>query len=162
MVPRPSFFGGVDTKKCGRRVSLCFSLARLPWASSPSGSAQNESGKICIGCLQNNNFGEEIHMETIELGSVYLDGQARNPGCFSEESSDVTVGNTMRGKALEWVQYKDLLIATRCACFSVSWENLIALASSLGHQSSLTAARICAAASSWAQRRRSSVSGTIF
>ena len=63
-------------------------------------------------------------METIELGSIYLDGQARSPGCFSEESSDVTVGNTVRGKALEWAQYKDLLVATHCACFSVSWENL--------------------------------------
>ena len=63
-------------------------------------------------------------MEIIELGSLYLDGQVENPGCFCSESSDVAVGNTVSGKALKWARYKDLLVATHCACFSVSWENL--------------------------------------
>lgn len=63
-------------------------------------------------------------MEIIELGSMYLNGQAMKPGCLCSESANITIGDTVAGKALEWAQYKNLLVATHCACFNISWEEL--------------------------------------
>lgn len=63
-------------------------------------------------------------MEIIELGSIYLNGQVMKPGCLCSESANIAIGDTVAGKALRWARYKNLLVATHCACFNISWEEL--------------------------------------
>ena len=65
-------------------------------------------------------------MATIrKLGSIYHEGAVANPGftCYTPEPK-IFFGDTVPGKELRWVEAGKLLVADRCACTNISWNNL--------------------------------------
>ena len=66
---------------------------------------------------------KKLPPEIIKLGSIYFGGEPQVPG---EEfiDGDLTFGDTVPGMELSWVKYKDLLVADRCVCDYISWEQL--------------------------------------
>lgn len=64
-------------------------------------------------------------MEKILIGSIYLNGIAQMPWFDYDGSADISFGDTVPGRELQWVKLKNgLLIADRCVCTSISWEDL--------------------------------------
>lgn len=60
-----------------------------------------------------------------KMGSIYYKDAAAKPGftcCDSEPH--ISIGNTMPGKELRWVEAGKLLAADRCVCTNVSWNDL--------------------------------------
>lgn len=60
----------------------------------------------------------------MELGTMYLKGNAMIPGFECRSSLQISFGDTVPGKVLQWVQYGKLLVADRCACYMIAWEDL--------------------------------------
>lgn len=64
-------------------------------------------------------------MDLIKLGSIRLSNEAQIPGFYCDSSGDVSFGDTVSGKELQWLKLKSgLLIADRCVCTRISWEQL--------------------------------------
>ena len=64
-------------------------------------------------------------MEKIAMGSIYLADMVQIPGFDCDGFADVSFGDTVPGRELQWVKLKSgLLIADRCACTNISWEDL--------------------------------------
>lgn len=63
-------------------------------------------------------------MEIIKLGSMYLDDQVQDLPFACQESTNISFGNTICGKEIEWVEAKGIMVATQCVCVGVSWEQL--------------------------------------
>ena len=64
-------------------------------------------------------------MEIVKLGSIYLDGVIQTPGFDCGDSAEISFGDTVSGQEISWVRLKSgLLIADRCVCTDISWEQL--------------------------------------
>ena len=64
-------------------------------------------------------------MDLIKLGSIRLSNEAQIPGFDCDSSGDISFGDTVSGKELQWVKLKSgLLIADRCVCTNISWKEL--------------------------------------
>ena len=75
-------------------------------------------------------------METAKIrtfGSLYLDGTALQPGIRLEQSRKISLGNTVPGMELEWVDTGSQLIAASSVCRSISWEQLNRIGYIFGH-----------------------------
>lgn len=59
----------------------------------------------------------------IKLGSLYFDGQPQETGA-RYDSGRIAFGPAIPGKELQWVKVNGLLVADRCVCINVSWEQL--------------------------------------
>lgn len=63
-------------------------------------------------------------MEKIMLGTMYLNGEPREPGVLYN-SEQIRLGESVPGKEIQWVRLSSgLLIADRCVCTQISWEQL--------------------------------------
>lgn len=58
------------------------------------------------------------------LGSLYLDGLPMVPSSLCMSNTTITVGDTVPMRELQWVPDGDRLIADRCICLNVSWQQL--------------------------------------
>ena len=60
-----------------------------------------------------------------KMGSIYYKDAAAKPGftCYDSEPH-ISIGNTMPGNELRWVEAGKLLAADRCVCTNVSWNDL--------------------------------------
>ena len=63
-------------------------------------------------------------MDIAKFVSLYLDGKAAEPMSGCEGITDISLGDTVFGDELSWVQDGDRLIADRCVCSIVSWDHL--------------------------------------
>ena len=64
-------------------------------------------------------------MEIVKSGSIYDNGIAQSPGFACNETANLFLGDTVSGKELQWVKLKNgLLVADRCVCTEISWEQL--------------------------------------
>ena len=63
-------------------------------------------------------------MEIIKLGSIYANGHTYIPGFRRDGNENISLGDTVPGKELQWIQYKGKLIGDRCVCINVSWKQL--------------------------------------
>ena len=61
--------------------------------------------------------------EIIKLGTQYLDGFQLDTGLPYEEGI-LTIQDTVPGKELQWMKVGDLLVADRCLCCAISWNDL--------------------------------------
>ena len=62
-------------------------------------------------------------MEIINFGTVYLDGQPYVPGAESN-GRVISFGDTVSEKAIPFVRWKSLWVASQCVCINISWEQL--------------------------------------
>ena len=61
--------------------------------------------------------------EIVNLGSLYLNGQPKDLGV--EYNGEVlSFGDTDPGKTIPFVKWGNLLVAARCVCTNISWEQL--------------------------------------
>ena len=63
-------------------------------------------------------------MKKIKLGSLLVGGYVAEPGCYCGNCSDISIGDTVPRLELAWLKHKGLLIADKCACTNISWEEL--------------------------------------
>lgn len=64
-------------------------------------------------------------MEKIKLGTAYIDEFPLSPGLRSHKSDRISIGDTISSFAIQWVRLSNgLLVADRCICNNVSWEQL--------------------------------------
>lgn len=63
-------------------------------------------------------------MEIIKVGSLYSDGEVVQPGSACPGRVSIGLGNTVPGMELQWVKDGDRLVANRCACVAISWQEL--------------------------------------
>lgn len=61
--------------------------------------------------------------EVIEIGTLYFDGCPQKVG-VKYNGKRLSLGPTVPGKAIQWVKANGLLIADRCVCTQISWEQL--------------------------------------
>ena len=61
--------------------------------------------------------------EIIKLGSLYFDGQPQEVGS-KYNNGQITFGPAVPGKELQWFKINGILVADRCVCTCVSWEQL--------------------------------------
>ena len=61
--------------------------------------------------------------EIIKLGSLYFGGQPQKIGT-KYNGERITLGPAAAGKEIQWVKANGLLIADRCVCTDISWEQL--------------------------------------
>ena len=57
------------------------------------------------------------------FGTVYLDGQPYFPGAESN-GRVISFGDTVSEKAIPFVRWKSLWVASQCVCINISWEQL--------------------------------------
>ena len=62
-------------------------------------------------------------MEIKNFGTVYLDGQLYFPGAESN-GRVISFGDTVSEKAIPFVRWKSLWVASQCVCINISWEQL--------------------------------------
>ena len=62
-------------------------------------------------------------MEIKNFGTVYLDGQPYVPGAKSN-GRVISFGDTVSEKAIPFVRWKSLWVASQCVCINISWEQL--------------------------------------
>lgn len=61
----------------------------------------------------------------IWLGSLYFNHKAQKPGTsYYEKDGSITIRNTAKGKEISWLPLDHMLVAQRCVCTSVSWNQL--------------------------------------
>ena len=58
------------------------------------------------------------------MGSLYLNGLPMIPSSLCQSDTTISIGDTTPGRELQWVPDGDRLIADRCICFNVSWQQL--------------------------------------
>lgn len=58
------------------------------------------------------------------LGSIYLDGVVQERGFVCDESTNISIGDTVPGKELLWVVADSRLVADRCACCDINWTQI--------------------------------------
>lgn len=64
-------------------------------------------------------------MEKIKLGTAYIDEFPLSPGLRRHKSDRISIGDTISSFAIQWVRLSNgLLVADRCICNNVSWEQL--------------------------------------
>ena len=52
-------------------------------------------------------------MKNLTMGSLYLGGEPLPPGYHIHEKTNLSLGNTAPGRAIQWVQVGELLVADR-------------------------------------------------
>jgi len=62
-------------------------------------------------------------MEIIQLGSIYFDGEPFFIGSKYNKRS-LSIGNTVKGKEISWVNVNGLLVADHVVCNKISWDDL--------------------------------------
>ena len=63
-------------------------------------------------------------VEVVKLGSLYFDGQPQEIG-VPYNGKRLLFGDTVSGKEISWARLQNgLLIAGRCVCTEISWEQL--------------------------------------
>ena len=62
-------------------------------------------------------------MEIKNFGTVYLDGQPYFPGAESN-GRVISFGDTVSEKAIPFVRWKSLWVASQCVCINISWDEL--------------------------------------
>lgn len=67
----------------------------------------------------------------VSMGSLYFNGEAQAVG-VSYNGETISFEDTVPGKEIQWVNVNGLLIADRCLCNNISWEQLNALGLVLG------------------------------
>ena len=72
-------------------------------------------------------------MEKKKLGTLYCDGKPELPSLICKDSRHITIGPTIPGKELKWVDAGEILVADRCVCLDISWDDLNALGFVFGH-----------------------------
>jgi len=62
-------------------------------------------------------------MEIIQLGSMYFNDE---PFCIGSQCNgrNLSIGNTVKGKEISWVNVNGLLVASHIICTNISWNNL--------------------------------------
>ena len=60
-------------------------------------------------------------MEKIKLGSIYSAGTLMGSGFIWQDDTPFEIGDTMQGVELQWVPFRNLLIADRVVCNNISW-----------------------------------------
>lgn len=63
-------------------------------------------------------------MEKIKLGSIYSAGTLMGSGFIWQDDTPFEIGDTMQGVELQWVPFRNLLIADRVVCNNISWKQL--------------------------------------
>lgn len=63
-------------------------------------------------------------MEIKKLGSIYFGSNAVAPGSDCWDDTVISLGNTVPGKELQWVDTGKMLVADRLACINISWDQL--------------------------------------
>lgn len=58
------------------------------------------------------------------MGSLYSDGLPMILSSLCQSNTTISIGDTAPGRELQWVPDGDRLIANRCICFNVSWQQL--------------------------------------
>ena len=58
------------------------------------------------------------------LGSIYLDGVVQERGFVCDETTNISIGDTVPGKELLWVVADSRLVADRCACCDINWTQI--------------------------------------
>lgn len=64
-----------------------------------------------------------MEAKIIKMGSLYFDGSPVNPGRHYH-GRRFSFGNTVPGKELQWVDTGELLVADRCVCTYISWDDI--------------------------------------
>lgn len=62
-------------------------------------------------------------LDTTKLSSLYFDGQPQEIGA-RYDGGKIALGPAAAGKEIQWIKVNGLLIADRCICTNVSWEQL--------------------------------------
>lgn len=63
-------------------------------------------------------------MENLRFGTMYEGGMPISPSSNANATMGLTLGDTVPGKEIRWLEFKNLLIADRCVCTGVSWDDL--------------------------------------
>ena len=63
-------------------------------------------------------------MEKSKFGTVYHNDKACEPGLCFINSNKIDLGDSVNGKEISWVKYKDMYIADRCVSTAISWNKL--------------------------------------
>ena len=63
-------------------------------------------------------------VQTIKLGSLYLDGKSIAPEAKCQSGQAISFGEAVPDMAISWVPVNGLLIADRCLLTNISWDNL--------------------------------------
>ena len=72
-------------------------------------------------------------MEKKKLGTLYCDGKPEPPSLICKDSRHITIGSTIPGKELKWIDTGKILVADRCVCLNTSWDDLNTLGFVFGH-----------------------------
>jgi len=62
-------------------------------------------------------------VEIIQLGSIYFDGKP----FFTDRQyngGSLSIGNTIKGKSISWINVNGLLVSDHVICTNISWDNL--------------------------------------
>lgn len=62
-------------------------------------------------------------MKTKKLGTLYFDGKPQEIG-GSYNGEKISFGPTVPGKEIKWLKVRGLLVADRCLCNNISWDDL--------------------------------------
>jgi len=62
-------------------------------------------------------------MEIIQLGSIYFDGEPFLIGS-KYTGENLSIGNTVQGKEISWINVNGLLVANHAVCVKISWDDL--------------------------------------
>ena len=63
-------------------------------------------------------------MENLRFGTMYEGGMPISPSSNANATMGLTLGDTVPGKEIRWLEFKNLLIADRCVCTGISWDDL--------------------------------------
>lgn len=64
-------------------------------------------------------------MELIKLGSIRLSNEVQIPGFNCCDDVEISFGDTVPGQEIQWIKLQSgLLVADRCVCIGISWEQL--------------------------------------
>ena len=125
----------VGTEKCGREDFAALELRvqgnptdrwwldRLLVVPNTEPISLNRISQICIPFKHKPIWEGLIHMEIKNFGTVYLDGQPYFPGDWSNGKT-ISFGDTVDGKAISFVRWKSLWVASQCVCINISWDEL--------------------------------------
>ena len=70
--------------------------------------------------------------EIVNLGSLYLNGQPKDLG-FEYNGEVLSFGDTDPVKAIPFVKWGELLVASQCVCINISWDELNKAGYIFGH-----------------------------
>lgn len=63
-------------------------------------------------------------MEYLKFGTMYEGGTPIKPSSNVTGDLMLTLGDTVPGMEIRWLEYENLLVADRCVCTNISWNTL--------------------------------------